>query len=132
VRSWTGLYAPGLSKENILDALAKRRCYSTQDRNCRLMYRINEAQPGDIVAEPVQALDVYVRVSDADNTDVIAKIELVEDGSVVATDEPNAQGRCWNTAYTPEPGKHYYFIKVTQADGNLLWSAPIWMTVAAQ
>ncbi len=40
VRSWTGIYAPGLSKLNILDALSKRRCYSTQDRNCRLTYRI--------------------------------------------------------------------------------------------
>ena len=27
-------------------------------------------------------------------------------------------------------GKHYYFAKVTQVDGNLLWSAPIWLTVA--
>jgi hypothetical protein len=27
-------------------------------------------------------------------------------------------------------GKHYYFVKVTQADGNLLWSAPVWVTVA--
>ena len=26
---WTGIYAPGLSKQNILEALAKRRCYST-------------------------------------------------------------------------------------------------------
>jgi hypothetical protein len=48
----------------------------------------------------------------------------------VATDEPNKQCRCWNTSLTPEPGKHYYFVKVTQADGNLLWSAPVWLTVA--
>jgi hypothetical protein len=132
VRSWTGIYAPGLSKQNILDALSKRRCYSTLDRNCRLIYRINAAWPGDIVSEPVQTVDVYVRVSDADKTDVIAKIELFEDGKVVATDEPNQQGRCWRTSVTPTPGKHYYFLKVTQGDGDLLWVAPVWLTVAGQ
>jgi hypothetical protein len=61
---------------------------------------------------------------------VIAKIGLFEDGEIVATDEPNKQGRCRNTSVTPEPGKHYYFLKVTQAGGNLLWSAPVWLTVA--
>jgi hypothetical protein len=36
----------------------------------------------------------------------------------------------WKTSRKPEPGKHYYFAKVTQADGNLTWSAPVWVTVA--
>jgi hypothetical protein len=35
------------------------------------------------------------------------------------------------TTRTPEPGKQYYFAKATQADGNLLRSAPVWVTVAA-
>ena len=26
-------------------------------------------------------------------------------------------------------GKHFYFVKVTQKDGNMLWSAPVWVTV---
>jgi hypothetical protein len=69
-------------------------------------------------------------VSDPDSDDTIAKIELFEDGVVVATDEPKKQGRCWNVERTPEPGKHYYFAKVTQGDGNLLWSAPVWVTVS--
>ncbi len=38
VRSWTGILAPGLSKRNILDALAKRHVYSTLDRNCKLTF----------------------------------------------------------------------------------------------
>jgi hypothetical protein len=129
-KSWTGILAPGLSKRNILDAMKNRRCYSTLDRNCRLLFRVNDAQMGSIVEEPVQNVKVGVRVSDADADDKIAKIELFEDGKVVATDEPNKQARCWGVERTPEPGKHYYFVKVTQADGNLLWSAPVWVTVA--
>jgi hypothetical protein len=97
-----------------------------------MIFRVNAAYPGDIVTEPVQEVQMGIRVGDPDEGDVIAKIELFEDGKVVVTDEPNETSRCWRPDHTPEPGKHYYFIKVTQADGNLLWSAPIWVTVASK
>jgi hypothetical protein len=35
------------------------------------------------------------------------------------------------TTVTPEPGEHFYYAKVTQADGNVLWSAPVWVTQKA-
>lgn len=128
VRSWTGILAPGLSKRNILDALARRHCYSTLDRNCLLTFQVNGAPMGDIIQEPVKEAKVAVTVDDTNN-DATAKIELYQDGVVVQTDEPNATKRNWETTCTPKPGKHYYFAKVTQADGNLLWSAPVWVTV---
>ncbi len=46
--------------------------------------------------------------------------------------EPNKQGTCWLAGAAPPAGKHYYFVKVTQADGNLMWSAPVWVTVAGE
>ncbi|MHC4400911.1 MAG: CehA/McbA family metallohydrolase [Planctomycetota bacterium] len=132
VRSWTGILAPGLSKQNILDALAKRRCFSTLDRNCIMLFRVNGAEMGAIIEKPARKLEVLVVVDEADRDDRTAKIELFEDGKVVDTDEPNAANRRWETTRTPQPGPHYYFAKVTQADGNMLWSAPIWATVAGQ
>ena len=128
VRSWTGILAPGLSKRTILDALANRRCYSTLDRNCVLSFTVDGATMGSIVKEPVKEVKIEVAVEDTDD-DPTAKIELFEDGVVVQTDEPNAAKRTWETTCTPQPGKHYYSAKVTQADGNLIWSAPVWLTV---
>jgi hypothetical protein len=32
------------------------------------------------------------------------------------------------TTITPTPGEHFYYAKVTQDDGNILWSAPIWVS----
>jgi hypothetical protein len=132
VRSWTGILAPGLSKQNILDALMKRRCYSTLDRNCVLLFRVNGAEMGSIIEEPVKQVEVEVIVDEADNNDLTAKIELFEDGLVVQTDEPNAENRRWETTVNPKPGEHYYFAKVTQKDGNLMWSAPVWVTVGEE
>ena len=84
---------------------------------------------GDIISEPVEEVKVSVRVGDSDKGDLIAMIELFEDGKVVDTEEPKQESWCWNPKRTPEPGNHYYFAKVTQVDGNRLWSAPVWVMV---
>jgi hypothetical protein len=95
VKSWTGILAPGLSKRNILDALADRRVYSTLDRDCRLTFEVNGAPMGTILDAPCKAVQIAVAVEDAG--DQTAKIEIFEDGVVVQTDAPNADGRRWET-----------------------------------
>ncbi len=129
-RFWTGILATGLSKRNVWHALVNRHCFSTLDRNCVLLLHVNGAVMGSIVEEPVEKVEIVAVVDEADDDDVTAKIELFEDGKVVQTDEPNADSRRWETTCSPEPGDHYYFVKVTQVDGNLIWSAPVWVTVA--
>jgi len=127
--TWTAVVMPGLSRANLWAALQGRHCYSSGDRNCRLLLRVNGALLGDIVTEPCQQVRVEVEVAD-DGADPTSKIELYEDGQIVRTDEPHAATRQWQVTLTPDPGPHYYFVKVTQADGNKLWSAPVWVTVA--
>jgi hypothetical protein len=85
---------------------------------------------GDIVDVPMQTVSVKVIVDDPDKGDVTSKIELYEDGNVVETFEANSEFCQWKVEHARQPGSHYYFVKVTQADGNQLWSAPIWVTVA--
>jgi hypothetical protein len=128
-RAWSGILAPGLSKRNILDALKNRNCYSTLDRNCLLRFKINNTIMGNILPNPVKKVRVMVAVNDPDAGELITRIELFEDGVVVQTDEPNSSRRRWKTKFKPQPGDHYYFVKITQKDGNLIWSAPIWVTV---
>ncbi|MEG2964646.1 MAG: phosphotransferase, partial [Janthinobacterium sp.] len=28
---------------------------------------------------------------------------------------------------TPAPGQHFYYARLTQDDGNIIWSAPVWV-----
>ena len=128
VQSWSGIWAPGLSRRNIWAALKARHVFSSLDRNCRLWFSINEATMGDVVEQPVKRVNVIVRVEDADAGDTVAKIELLEDGEVVKTRESGGS-EAWEFEWPAKPGSHFYFTKVTQADTNLLWSAPIWLTV---
>jgi hypothetical protein len=60
---------------------------------------------------------------------VIAKIELFQDGVAIQTVQPDRRRYDWDLKLTPGPGKHHYFVKVTQKDGNCMWSAPVWVTV---
>jgi hypothetical protein len=87
---------------------------------------------GAIIAEPQRAVNLVVEVDDPDAGDVIERIELYADGTIIQTDEPDLRARRWEVTLTPEPGHHYYFIVVTQADRDLIYGAPIWVTVAAE
>jgi hypothetical protein len=129
-RAWTGILAPGLSRSNIWDALTKRHVYSTLDRNCRLSFEVCGAVMGDVVAKPVEEVEISVVVKDPDAADTVAKIELFEDGEVVDVDEPAVAPARWSLKRKVAAGEHFYFVKATQADGDRIWSAPVWVTVA--
>lgn len=129
-RAWTGALAPGLSRVTIWHALKSRHCYSTLDRNCWLYFRLGEAIMGDVIADPVSDSRFGIELNDPDSRDLIAKVELFVDGQVVQSVEPKAAAFQWQTAPITEPGKHWAFVKVTQTDGQKLWSAPIWFAVA--
>jgi hypothetical protein len=35
------------------------------------------------------------------------------------------------TTFTPAPGEHFYYARLTQDDGKMLWSAPVWVSQSA-
>lgn len=35
------------------------------------------------------------------------------------------------TVITPAVGEHFYYARLTQDDGNILWSAPVWVSQLA-
>jgi len=130
-RSWTGILAPGLSQQAILAALQSRHCYSSLDRNCRLSFEVCGGVMGDIVIKPVEVAAVRVAVEDPDAGDKVAKFELYEDGEVVESHEPADGGGQWSVKHKAVPGSRHYFVKVTQTDGDMLWSAPVWLAVVS-
>jgi hypothetical protein len=126
---WTGVLATGLSRLNVWTALKERHCYSTLDRNCLLDFRVNGAVMGEVIAQPVPWAKAVVVIADPDRTDSIAEMELIEDGKVIQSVVPGAQRCRWESAPLTKPGRHYYFVRVAQADKQKLWSAPVWVTI---
>jgi len=128
VRSWTGMLMPGLSRRNVMHALKQRRCYSSLDRNCRLHFSVNDAPMGDIIdlgACRTVELDVWINEPDAH--DDIAKVEIFDNGKIIKSKQFGVPSQRWTIDLSSVIGDHYYFAKVTQTDGNMLWSAPVWV-----
>lgn len=126
-RAWSGIWAPALSRINIMEALKSRRCFSTQDKNCRLLFTANGAVMGSEIKPPASLLNVAVTVEDPDANDRVEKIELFQNGKVIETANPQQSRVRWAKQVQVGPGSHYYFVKITQADTNSAWSSPVWV-----
>ena len=125
---WTGMMMPGLSRRNVLHALQNRQCYSSLDRNCELRFTLNGHPMGAILdLRDRRDIQLDILVKDPDRGDSIARIDLFEDGGVVKSISSDVSSHRWTLSLPLKVCTHYYFVKVTQADGNVLWSAPIWV-----
>jgi hypothetical protein len=71
---------------------------------------------------------LLVQLHDPDPEDRTATVEVIEDGQLAVTN--SAVQTNWQTTLWPSPGKHYYYVRITQADGDKIRSAPVWVTVA--
>ena len=116
------------SEEGIYEAIRERRMYSTEDKNLELGYTVNGSMMGSTLSTVPEALDIEVSVADPDNTDSISKVEIVANsGKVVYTwDDPAELAAGLLTAQLA-PSYSYYFVRVTEADGDLAVTAPVWV-----
>ena len=60
----------------------------------------------------------------------LAKVHVIKDGKYVYTVEPNKQDVEFQwTDFDAQPGKtSYYYVRGEQADGELVWVSPMWIT----
>ncbi len=116
------------SEAGIYEAIRERRMYSTEDKNLELGYTVNGNMMGSTLSTVPEALDIEVSVADPDKTDSISKVEIVANsGKVVYTwDDPTELAAGLLTAQLA-PSYSYYFVRVTEADGDLAVTAPVWV-----
>lgn len=123
--SRTAVLATGLTRANLFDAIKHGRVFATEDKDLKLMFTANGSIMGSILTKP-STLNINVNVSDAEATDSISKIEVITTGGAVAASSAFASNVVnWSTQI-PATNK-YYYIKVTESDGDFAFSAPIWI-----
>ena len=116
------------TEEGIYDAIRALRMYATEDKNLELGYTVNGLMMGSRIETVPGKLDIEVSVYDPDRTDSIAKVEVVVNSGKVAHvwDDP-AEFKSGTLSVTLAPEYSYYFIRVTQKDGDLAVTAPVWV-----
>ena len=116
------------SEEGIYQAMRDMRMYATEDKNLELYYTVNGYQLGSSITEVPDKLDINVRVNDPDASDSISKVEvIVNSGKTAYTWDNQAELAKGELTCTLAPNYSYYYIRVTEGDGDLAVTAPVWV-----
>ena len=115
------------TEDGIYAALRARRMYATEDKNLDLDYTVNGNMMGSIIDVP-EKLTFEISFNDPDRTDSIAKVELVvNSGKVAYTWDSAADLAKGSVSVELAPEYTYYFVRVTEGDGDLAVTAPVWV-----
>ena len=115
------------TEDGIYAALRARRMYATEDKNLDLDYTVNGYMMGSIIDVP-EKLNFEISFNDPDRTDSIAKVELVvNSGKVAYTWDSAADLAKGSVSVELAPEYTYYFVRVTEGDGDLAVTAPVWV-----
>ena len=115
------------TEDGIYEALRARRMYATEDKNLDLDYTVNGNMMGSIIDVP-EKLNFEISFNDPDRTDSIAKVELVvNSGKVAYTWDSAADLAKGSVSVELAPEYTYYFVRVTEGDGDLAVTAPVWV-----
>jgi hypothetical protein len=114
-----------MSRQGIIDAFRKRHSYAATD-NILVEVRCGTNLMGeafDTAKKPT--LNVTVK-----GTSPIARIHVIRDNKYVYSTEPKkADVTLSYTDMALQAGKtSFYYVRVEQADGNLAWASPMWIT----
>lgn len=120
------VYADALDRESLWKAFRARHTYASTGARALVEFRINEALMGSEIAA---AGDVRVEVA-IHGTAAIARVDLIRGAQRLQRWEPQSDEFAVALTDRPPRGETYYYLRVEQADGELLWSSPIWVQAA--
>ena len=121
----TGFLSHEVTREGILECLRKRRCFATSGAKIALWFEVDGRPMGE---ELISASEVPFRLS-AVGTDSISRLCIVTNGGQeipLAFDGLTADAH-GTLPPPPDNGFSYYFVRLSQQDGETAWSSPIWL-----
>ena len=121
-----GLFAPELTRHAVWDAFKKRHVYGTSGEKIILFSRTADAPMGSEVVWTDKSVPVVVH---AVGTDAIEAVEVIRNGAVCFRHECDGL-EVVLLVEDPDPpvGTSWYMTKVTQENGSMAWSSPVWVT----
>lgn len=123
-RARTVILAETLTEEALYDAMKDRRVYATQDSDLTVYYTLNGAVMGSILPKSEEA-EITVFLSDPTD-EAIGNVEVVTDGGAVLVSEyVGTPSQVLELSVSS--GHNYYYLRITQPDGDVAVTAPVWM-----
>lgn len=120
----TVVLAKSLTEEALYAAMKDRRVYATQDSDLAIYYELNGTVMGSILPKSEEA-EITVFLSDPTD-EAIGNVEVVTDGGAVLVSE-YVETPSQVLELSAFGGHSYYYLRVTQPDGDVAVTAPVWM-----
>ena len=113
-----------VSRESFLEALRARRVFATMDKHAQLLLTANGKLMGERFENrgPLH-LATHFSNSAGRQAAAVAIFHGVPGGNgsvTLVSDQASI-------IVTPASGPHFYYARLTQDDGNIVWSAPVWI-----
>ncbi|MDH7569404.1 MAG: hypothetical protein QHJ73_07455 [Armatimonadota bacterium] len=127
--SYCNVFAQEHTRRSILEAMKKRRVYGSTD-NILADVRWTAGGAEHFMGEEfvgTKAPTVRVRLW---GTAPFAKVVIVKNDRYVHSTAPGKTNVDFSwTDGDPTPGTSYYYVRGEQADGELVWVSPVWITL---
>jgi hypothetical protein len=122
--SYTMIYSPSSRRTDLVESMRKRHAYGATD-NIIVDYRAGDHMMGDAFAASAPPR-MTVKVV---GTGRILTVEVIKDGNFayVARPEGSSAEFTW-VDRNPEKRESWYYVRVIQADRQMAWSSPMWVT----
>lgn len=123
----TVVLADTLTEENIYDAMRNRRVYSTEDNDLSITYTLDDNIMGTILEKDAVGDKINISVDISDPTDSeIGKVEVIANGGLSIASKNISKNKD-KVDFTLGSNYSYYYIKITQKDGDIAVTAPVWV-----
>jgi hypothetical protein len=134
--SRTVVLASAKTRPALMEALRARRYYASQDCNVRVEFKTGQDPMGSIVTKGgLPSLSLLVTDPDGEAVNTIQLWGAAIDDAVPSSPVKTYSGAATFTFSSgdaeniqPNGSSWYYFVIITQADGNKIVTAPIWYT----
>ena len=124
--------SPVLTKLGLMNAHKARHFFATEDANAQLVFATADGAHvlGDIFSVASSA-SLRAAVYDPDG-EAVSSLEIwrgqIGGGVPTAAYRTVSNTSTISLTETPAAGTYYYYVHAVQADGNDIWSAPMWIT----
>ncbi|MDR1116843.1 MAG: CehA/McbA family metallohydrolase [Oscillospiraceae bacterium] len=121
----TVVLAESLTRANVYDALSNRRVYATEDKNIEVLYFVNNEPMGTIMSSTPSSL--HFDISITEHSESIGTVSLITKGGQAVWSQ-NVTGDTADISFDLTPDYDYYYVKIVQADGDMILTAPVWVS----
>lgn len=129
----TVVISDSLNRESLMAAFKRRSFYASDDWNARVEFSINGFGMGSICSGPDNPeIKLYVSDPDGESITWLRMWVGVPGSGIMASSVVSMQGPGSDSLQFTNPiipgQTFYYFAEITEADGDKIWTAPIWYT----